>query len=89
MEAVRDTVFRSAPLSVTEAKEMIFDIRAKGLLGTLRGMPPVDIASLINILQSISHIAMLHADIAEIDLNPIIISGSKPVIADALFILKN
>ncbi len=89
MEVIRDTVFRSAPLSATEAEEMLFDIRAKELLGNLRGMPPVDRVSLVNILQGISHIALLHENIAEIDLNPIIISGSKPVIADALFVLKN
>jgi len=89
MEVVRDTVFRSAPISRTEAEEMIFDIRGREILGGIRGMPPVDTASLINILQGVSHIAMLHDDIAEIDLNPIIISGSKPVIADALFVLKS
>lgn len=88
MEAVKDTVFRSAPLSVAEAEEMIFDIRSRSILGRFRGMPPVDIASLINILQGIGHIAMLHPNIAEIDLNPIIIVGSKPLIADALFVLQ-
>jgi len=33
-------------------------------------------------------IALLHPEIAEIDLNPVIIAGSKPVVADALFVLK-
>ena len=88
MEAVKDTVFRSAPLSVAEAEEMIFDIRSRSILGKFRGMPPVDVASLINILQGIGHIAMLHPNISEIDLNPIIIVGSKPLIADALFVLQ-
>lgn len=32
-------------------------------------------------------IALLHPEISEIDLNPIIIRGDEPVVADALIIL--
>jgi acetyltransferase len=34
-------------------------------------------------------ISLLHPEIAEIDLNPIIISGANPVVADALIVLKD
>jgi hypothetical protein len=66
---------------------MIFDIRAKDLLGTFRGLPSVDVSSLTGILRKVGEIALLHPDIAEIDLNPIIIDGDKPVAVDALFVL--
>jgi hypothetical protein len=86
-EALKDTTFRSAPLSMTEAEEMILDIRANNLLGAFRGMPAVDTTALAKILQGIGFIALLHPEITEIDLNPMIITGSNPVVADALFVL--
>ncbi|MBU2234200.1 MAG: acetate--CoA ligase family protein [Proteobacteria bacterium] len=85
-EALKDTSFRSAPLSRTEAEEMLFDIRAKELLGEFRDLPAVDCTALAGILQAVGAIALIHSDIAEIDLNPLIIAGSKPVVADALFV---
>ena len=86
-EALKDTTFRSAPLSTTEAEEMILDIRAKQLTGEFRGMPAVDKGALAKVLQGIGFIALLHPEISEIDLNPVIITESRPVIADALFVL--
>ena len=68
---------------------MLSDIRSRELLGPFRGLPAVDCAALASILQAVGFIALLHPEIAEIDLNPIIIAGSQPVVADALFVLKN
>ncbi|MBU0652712.1 MAG: acetate--CoA ligase family protein, partial [Proteobacteria bacterium] len=87
-EALQDTCMRSGPLSAVEAEEMLTDIRAKALLGEFRGLPAVDALTLAGILQAVGAIALLHPEIAEIDLNPIIIAGSKPVVADALFVLR-
>ncbi|PKN04965.1 MAG: CoA-binding protein [Deltaproteobacteria bacterium HGW-Deltaproteobacteria-9] len=86
-EALKDTALRSAPLSAVEAQEMLTDIRAGKLIGEFRGMPAVDTAAIAGILQGVGFIALLHPEIAEIDLNPIIIAGSAPVVADALFVL--
>jgi acetate---CoA ligase (ADP-forming) len=86
-EALRDTTIRSAPLGETEAGEMLLDIRAKDLLGEFRGAPAVDRPALAGILQTLGVIALRHPEVAEIDLNPVIISGAQPVVADALFIL--
>ncbi len=87
-EAFKDTVFRSAPLCTVEAEEMLSEIRARELLGPFRGLPAVDCAAVASILQAVGFIALLHPEIAEIDLNPVIIAGSQPVVADALFVLK-
>jgi acetyltransferase len=86
-EAFRDTTFRCAPVSSAEAGEMLTDIRARQLLGSFRGMPPADTESLTAILQAVSFIPILHPEIAEIDLNPIILDVSGPVAADALITL--
>jgi acyl-CoA synthetase (NDP forming) len=86
-EALKDAAFRAAPLSATEADEMLMAIRANDLLGDFRGLPAVDLPALAGILQTIGAIALLHPEVAEIDLNPVIIAGSKPVVADALFVI--
>ena len=55
---------------------MLSAIRAKALLGQFRGLPAVDCAALAAILQAVGFVALLHPEIAEIDLNPIIIAGA-------------
>lgn len=86
-EALKDTTWRAAPLSMEEAQEMLTDIRAGKLVDVFRGMPAVNREALSGILQTVGFIALLHPEIAEIDLNPIIISGATPVVVDALFVL--
>ncbi len=86
-EAINDTTLRSAPLSLVEAKEMICNIKADKILNAFRGMEPVNIKSLAGILQKLSMISILHPEISEIDLNPIIINKSNPVVVDALLVL--
>ncbi|MCE5263764.1 MAG: acetate--CoA ligase family protein [Deltaproteobacteria bacterium] len=87
-EALKDTAMRAAPLSTTEAAEMVQDIRARTLLGAFRGLPAVDLEAMGRVLQAVGAIACIHPEIAETDLNPLIIAGSKPVVADALFVLS-
>jgi acetyltransferase len=83
-EALRDTVFRMAPLDRVVALEMLESIRTKELLGEFRGMPAADRAALAAILQKTGNLLLLHPQIQEIDLNPIILAGSRPVVVDAL-----
>ncbi len=87
-EALKDRTFRLAPLTDNEAGEMARELRAAELLGAYRGMPAVDLTKLSEILQAVGNLALLHPEIAEIDLNPIIISENKPVVVDALIIFK-
>ncbi|MDD5723968.1 MAG: acetate--CoA ligase family protein [Syntrophales bacterium] len=87
-EVLKDVAFRAAPLSLEEAEEMVYDIRAGKMLEEFRGIPAVDIAALADILQRLGFISMLHPGIAEMDLNPLIVSGSKPIVADALIIIN-
>jgi acyl-CoA synthetase (NDP forming) len=87
-ETLKDTAFRSAPLSLAEAEEMVRDIRAAKILDEFRGMPAVDIPAQADILQRLGFIAMLHPEITEMDMNPLIIRGSSPIIADTLIVLK-
>lgn len=88
-EAYRDITFRVAPLSSTEAGEMLGDIAANKILGNFRGMPAVDEDALVKILTTLSLIPLLHPEIAEIDINPVMIDGTQPLAVDALIVLKS
>jgi acetyl-CoA synthetase (ADP-forming) len=87
-EALQDVTFRVAPLSKEDALEMIDEIKTKKLLGEFRGSPAVDRKALAKALVGVGDLGMKHDSIAEIDINPLIISGDKPVAVDALVVLR-
>jgi len=87
-EVLKDNTLRLAPLSAADAEEMLDDIKGKALLDAFRGMPAADRTVLAGIVQTLGFIALLHPEIAEIDLNPVMLKGANPVVADALFVLK-
>jgi len=87
-EIYKDTTLRLAPLGDADTQEMFADIRAKKLLDEFRGMPKVKADKLSHIIQAVGSVALLHPEIAEIDLNPIIINEAEPVVADALIVLR-
>ncbi len=88
-EALEDTTMRLAPLRISDAHEMFQELRSRKLIDAYRGMPPVDQEALASLLQKLGHLSLQHPEIKEIDLNPIIISGSYPVVVDALMVLEN
>lgn len=87
-EAMKDHVWRLAPLSKEDALEMIESITTKKLLGPFRGMKEVNREELGGILVSLAHIAMDFEQISEIDINPICIENGRPKAVDALFVLE-
>ncbi len=88
-EVIKDVSFRVAPLTEMDAEEMIDEIRMKKLLDEFRGSPAVDKKQLVKALVGIGDLGYKNSEIAEIDINPLIISGSKPVVVDALVVLTN
>jgi acetyl-CoA synthetase (ADP-forming) len=87
-EALKDVTFRVAPLTREDALEMIDEIKTKKLLGEFRGSPAVDRESLAKALVGVGDLGIKYDSIAEIDINPLIICGDKPVAVDALVVLK-
>jgi acetyl-CoA synthetase (ADP-forming) len=87
-EALKDVTFRVAPLTKLDALEMIDEIKTKKLLGEFRGSPAVDREALARALIGVGDLGIKYDSIAEIDINPLIICGDKPVAVDALVVLK-
>lgn len=86
-EALNDTVLRLAPVSERDALAMMDGIRAKALLGPYRGMAAVDRIALAQAIMGVGQAALAHPEITEIDVNPVIITGDRPVAVDALVVL--
>ena len=83
-EAIRDVVFRVAPLTRVDALEMIEDLRTAPLLGAFRGEPAVDRDVLSGALEALGRIGVEDDDVLSIDVNPMIVQGGLPVAVDAL-----
>ena len=88
-EILGDVTFRPAPLSEADAREMIGEIKGHKILGAIRGMPAVDADALVACLLAMGRIGVERKEIQAIDVNPLIIRGSKPVAVDALVILTS
>lgn len=86
-EILKDIVFRVAPLEKKEALEMLREIKAYKILEGIRGFPPADLDVLSQILINLGEIGLEQDNIKEIDINPLILSGSLPVAVDALVVL--
>jgi acetyl-CoA synthetase (ADP-forming) len=87
-EILKDISFRVAPIEKRDAKEMMQEIKGHKILENVRGMPAADLEELSEILIRVGEIGLDHDAIKEIDVNPIILSGSKPVAVDALVVLS-
>jgi acyl-CoA synthetase (NDP forming) len=87
-EILKDSVFRVAPLEKQDALEMMQEIRASKILEAIRGMAAADKDMLAEMLMTVGRIGIENDRIREIDINPVIISGGKPVAVDALIVLR-
>ncbi len=88
-EVLKDISFRMAPLNKQDAMDMIQEIKAYKILDSIRGMAAADLAMLSDILINVGRIGLENESVKEIDINPVIISGNRPVAVDALVILES
>jgi len=87
-EVLKDVSFRVAPIEKRDALEMMQEIKARKILGAIRGMPAADLDRLADILIKIGNIGLEEESIQEIDINPLILSDSQPIAVDALVVLN-
>ncbi len=87
-EILDDTVFRVAPITENDALSMMNDIKASAILGPVRGKSPADRKKLAQALVGLGRIGVEMDSVAEIDVNPLIITDDgEPVAVDALVVL--
>jgi acetyl-CoA synthetase (ADP-forming) len=83
-EVLGDVAFAVAPLAPFDAEDLIEALRYSKVLGAFRGEPPVDREKLGHILEALGRVGLERPDVLSIDLNPLIVVGSEPVVVDAL-----
>ena len=88
-ELLNDVSFRVAPLEMVDAMEMMEEIKGHKILDAIRGMPPADREAIARCLVALGEIGMAHEEVQEIDVNPLILQGSRPVAVDALVVLQS
>ena len=87
VEALRDVVFRIAPLGVADAEEMVRGVRARALLDGVRGEPAVDYGALADVMLRVSRLATDFPEIRELDVNPLLAFHDRVVAVDGRILL--
>ncbi|MEZ5650875.1 MAG: acetate--CoA ligase family protein [Burkholderiaceae bacterium] len=86
-EIFRDTALRPAPVSHDEALAMLRSLKSFPLLDGARGRPRADIDAAARAIANLSTFAARHADdIAEIDINPLLVLPDGALALDALLV---
>ena len=89
MEIYQDVALRMAPLTDHDATAMIEGLKAHRLLEGYRGAAPVDRGKLMETLLAFSSVVVELAErIESIDINHLLCSADRCVVADARIILK-
>ncbi len=90
VETLKDVTFRLAPFSITEAQEMLSEIRAHALLDGVRGQPAADKAAIQDALLRIGQLVQDFPEIAELDINPLMVynQGQGAIAIDMRLVLK-
>jgi acetyltransferase len=89
VEVLSDVSFRIVPLSLSDAYEMIGEIRAIQLLKGVRGEKPVDIGIIAESIVKLSHLATDFPVIQELDINPLVIYEKGATALDARIIISH
>jgi acetate---CoA ligase (ADP-forming) len=89
VEVLRDVTFRLAPVRPLSALHMIESVKAFPILQGVRGEPPGDLAALQEAIERVSQLAVELPEVAELDLNPMIVRavGAGVVAVDARVVL--
>ena len=89
VEVLKDVAFAPVPLDAEDALALLGELKGAALLDGVRGAKPADKQSLVELMVALSRFAADHGDqIAEIDLNPVIVheAGQGLSVVDALIV---
>ena len=87
-ELFGDVAFRLAPLNLSEALDMLSELRAFGMLSGFRGSLPVDLESLARMTVLLGDLLCANPEVAEVNLNPVRALPGGCIALDARIILS-
>ena len=82
-EILQDVAVRITPLTDVDADEMVRSLRTYPLLTGYRGSPKADVEALEDLILRVSSLVDNHAEIVEMDCNPVMVLARGAVIVDA------
>jgi len=88
VELFKDVSFRIAPVTETEAMEMVKEIKAYPVLSGYRGSKKLDIEQVTKTIVNISELITNISIIQEVELNPLFAYEKSVIAVDARVILK-
>jgi acetyltransferase len=83
VEVLKDISFRVAPITRTDAEDMLNEIRGHKILEGVRGQPPLNKEIIIHSLLALSQLMVENPQINEMDINPFMVSSSTGMVVDA------
>ena len=81
-DLLQDRAFAVPPLEPGAADAMVASLRAAPLLDGYRGAPKVDRRALVTVLEQVARVAEEVPELAELDLNPILVSPDGALAVD-------
>jgi acyl-CoA synthetase (NDP forming) len=87
LEVFDDIAVRVPPFDRDEARRMIEDTKVSRVLAGARGAKPAKVSAVVDVLMRLERLAVDFADeIAEIDVNPLVVTPSGAIALDALVV---
>ena len=89
-EVMKDVAFRMLPITTSDARSMLNELKGSQLLKGFRGSDPVDLGMVAGMLASIGKLGVENADyINSIDFNPVVVYPKSHYVVDAKIILND
>lgn len=82
-EIIKDRIVGLPPLNDVLARDMISRTRVSKLLAPYRGKPGADIEAVVDVLVKLSQLIVDLDDIAELDINPLLVDAEGAIALDA------
>jgi acyl-CoA synthetase (NDP forming) len=87
-ELIHDVAVALAPLETAAAEELILSLRGSRLLMGARRRAGLDVAAAARAAAALSRVAAAHPEIAEIEVNPLVVARNGVVALDACAVLS-
>ena len=82
-ELLKDVAVSITPITRGEASRMVHSLKTFPRLDGYRGAPKADVGALEDVLLRVSALVEDHPEIAEMDLNPLVVHEAGSVVVDA------
>jgi len=82
-ELLDDTAVALAPVDAAQAEELLRSLRGAAILAGGRGRPPLDVRAAAESIAALSRLAASRPDLAEIEINPLLVTPSGALALDA------